>query len=105
MGGVPLRLCFARGVAAGWPDLLAILPNGRSIFLELKAPGKKASELQAYRAKVLRDLGHDILATSDFNEARAFITRAMGTAAVHGKGGEVAGGASRRRPTAPPRRP
>ncbi|KIL09237.1 nuclease [Clostridium botulinum] len=41
----------------GVPDRMVLLPGGKVIFVELKAPGKKARKLQEYRAKQLKDLG------------------------------------------------
>lgn len=40
----------------GVPDRLVILPIGRMAFIELKAPGKKASALQKRRMKQLSAL-------------------------------------------------
>lgn len=44
----------------GVPDRLAILPKGRTIYVELKAPGKKLGVLQEKWAKTLRGLGHTV---------------------------------------------
>ena len=44
----------------GVPDRMVLLPGGRIIFIELKAPGKKARKLQEYRAKQLRELGFQV---------------------------------------------
>lgn len=44
----------------GVPDRMVLLPGGRIIFVELKAPGKKARKLQQYRAKQLRELGFQV---------------------------------------------
>lgn len=41
----------------GVPDRIVLLPGGRIIFVETKAPGKKLRKLQEYRAKELRYLG------------------------------------------------
>lgn len=41
----------------GIPDRMVLLPGGKIIFVELKAPGKKARKIQEFRAKQLRDLG------------------------------------------------
>jgi predicted mannosyl-3-phosphoglycerate phosphatase (HAD superfamily) len=42
------------------PDLLA-LKMGRAVFLEIKQPGKKPSELQAYRIDQLRKQGFEVI--------------------------------------------
>lgn len=44
----------------GVPDRMVLLPGGKVIFVELKAPGKKARKLQEYRAKQLRALGFQV---------------------------------------------
>lgn len=41
----------------GVPDRMVLLPGGKVIFVELKAPGKKVRKLQEFRAKQLRELG------------------------------------------------
>ncbi len=44
----------------GVPDRMVLLPGGKVIFIELKAPGKKLRKIQEYRAKQLRDLGFQV---------------------------------------------
>lgn len=44
----------------GIPDRMVLLPGGKVIFVELKAPGKKARKIQEYRAKQLRKLGFQV---------------------------------------------
>lgn len=39
------------------PDRIVLLPQGRIIFIELKAPGKKPRPIQKYRIKELKALG------------------------------------------------
>ena len=45
----------------GVPDRLIILPGGRIIFIELKAPGGLTSFIQKHRLKELSDLGCEVL--------------------------------------------
>lgn len=40
----------------GYPDLMA-LKNGKSIFIEVKAKGKKPRELQLHRIEQLNNIG------------------------------------------------
>lgn len=48
----------------GWPDLQAH-KDGVTVFIEVKQPGKKPTELQAYRIEQLRKRGFEtIVATS-----------------------------------------
>lgn len=42
---------------AGVPDRIVLLPGGRVIFAELKAPGGRLSALQRRRIEELRSLG------------------------------------------------
>lgn len=48
---------FVSPGVSGVPDRIVLLPHGRIVFVELKAPGKKRRKLQEYRAKELQALG------------------------------------------------
>jgi len=54
-GGICWKLSAAW--VAGTPDRLCLLPGGRVIFVEVKAPGKKPRKLQLLIHKKLRALG------------------------------------------------
>ena len=43
----------------GWPDRLALLPNGRHFFVEFKKPGGELSLLQRHILRQLRDMNHE----------------------------------------------
>lgn len=43
---------------AGVPDRIIILPDGKTVYVELKAPGKKMRPLQEHWARVLTKMGH-----------------------------------------------
>lgn len=45
---------------SGVPDRLVILPPGRTIYVELKAPGKKPDPLQLVQHRRLQALGCDV---------------------------------------------
>jgi len=45
---------------SGVPDRIVIMPGGRVVFVELKAPGKKPTELQMFQQRRLRALGCDV---------------------------------------------
>ena len=50
-------------ISPGWsgaPDRLVLLPGGKIIFVELKAPGKKPRPLQLKRHEELRQLGFHV---------------------------------------------
>lgn len=57
-----------RGIAFKWvspgnsgvPDRIVIVPGGRVVFVELKAPGKKPTALQHVQQERLRALGCDV---------------------------------------------
>lgn len=55
IGGKALK--FISPGVNGVQDRIVLLPGGRIIFVESKAPGKKLRKLQEYRAKELRKLG------------------------------------------------
>lgn len=45
---------------AGVPDRIVLIPGGKMIFVELKAPGKKLRPLQLKRKKDLEVLGFTV---------------------------------------------
>lgn len=54
-GGIALKLNTKSG--RGWPDRIVLMPIARIAFVEVKAPGRKATKLQALRIKTLRTMG------------------------------------------------
>jgi hypothetical protein len=52
----------------GVPDRLVGLPGGQVVFVETKAPGKKATPLQRLQQKRLRDLGFTVFTDIDSTE-------------------------------------
>lgn len=52
---------FTSPSMAGVPDRLALLPNGRHGFIEVKAPGQQPRPLQHHRLTQLAHLGHTTL--------------------------------------------
>lgn len=61
----------------GVPDRLVILPGGRTVFVEMKAPGKPLAPLQARWARILRGLGHDVYKIDSNEQIDAFIREVM----------------------------
>lgn len=49
----------------GMPDRIVLLPGGKIVFVELKAPGKKPRALQIRRHEELRRLGFQVLVLDD----------------------------------------
>lgn len=45
---------------AGVPDRLVLLPGGRAVFVELKAPGKTSTALQQVQQRRIRELGFPV---------------------------------------------
>jgi len=54
------------------PDRLVTLPDNVIIFVELKAPGKKATPLQEIDPELRRALGCDVRVINTMEDARAF---------------------------------
>ena len=52
----------------GMHDRLALLPDGKFAFVELKAPGKKPRQLQKARHRLLRKLGFKVYVLDDIDK-------------------------------------
>ena len=61
----------------GVPDRLVILPNGITIYAEMKAPGEKLSPLQARWARILKSMGHRIYKLDSKEDIDRFIEDVM----------------------------
>lgn len=59
------------GQVAGFPDIILILPEGRTAFFEVKAPGGRASPVQARFHARLDSLGHRCAVVRHRNDVRA----------------------------------
>ncbi len=57
----------------GVPDRLVLLPEGKAIFVEVKAPGKRMRALQEYRKKQLESLGFEVCCLDTPEKVEAFI--------------------------------
>ncbi len=71
-GGKTLK--FVSPGTAGVPDRLVLLPGGRALFAELKAPGRKMRPLQRKRCKQLQDLGFQVYEVDSVASIRRFVT-------------------------------
>jgi hypothetical protein len=54
---------------AGWPDRLWLIPGGRPLFMELKAPGGKPAPLQQERINALWGLGYYATCVDNYDQA------------------------------------
>ncbi len=52
----------------GMPDRLALLPDGKFAFVELKALGQKPRQLQKARHRLLRKLGFKVYVLDDIDK-------------------------------------
>ncbi|AKA68528.1 VRR-NUC domain-containing protein [Clostridium scatologenes] len=71
IGGKALK--FVSPGVSGVPDRIVLLPQGKIIFVELKAPGKKRRKLQEYRTKELQTLGFRVECIDSFESINKFI--------------------------------
>lgn len=58
----------------GVPDRLVILPGGITVFVEMKALGKKLDPLQERWAKILKGFGHKVYKIDSVEDIYRFIT-------------------------------
>lgn len=58
LGGIALK--FSSSFNTSFPDRLICLPEGITMFVELKAPGKKPTLAQSLTHMKLRKLGTDV---------------------------------------------
>lgn len=61
----------------GVPDRLAILPGGRTIYVEMKAPGKPLEPMQKKWARTLHGLGHQVYKIDSEEDIECFIQEVM----------------------------
>lgn len=62
----------------GVPDRIVILPHGRVVFVEMKAPGKQLQPLQRKWMKTLRSLGHRVYKIDSAEDIERFIQEVVG---------------------------
>lgn len=54
------------------PDRIVTLPGGRIVFVEVKAPGKKPTELQDRDHGRRREMGCEVIVVSSIEDVDAF---------------------------------
>jgi len=62
----------------GVPDRIVLLPGGRTVFVEMKAPGKPLGPLQERWVKTLRSLGHQVYKIDSVEDIYRFIAEVSG---------------------------
>lgn len=62
----------------GVPDRIAILPGGRTVYVELKAPGKPLEPMQAKWANTLRAMGHTVYKIDSHADINRFMAEVFG---------------------------
>ena len=67
----------------GVPDRLILLPGGRILFVELKTPGGKLSNIQSWRIQEMRERDADVRVWKGLEPVRAFLKE------IRGGGGAV----------------
>ena len=70
-GGVAYKLNSL--TANGLPDRLVLFPPGKTLFVELKAPGKQMRPLQVKRRRQLQSLGFPVLCIDRFSQIKPVI--------------------------------
>lgn len=70
-GGQALK--FVSTNKRGMPDRLVLIPGGKTVFVELKAPGKPLGPLQKKRADELRALGFKVFKIDSKDDIKSFI--------------------------------
>lgn len=61
----------------GYPDRMILMPNGKAIFIEFKAPGKTAYLLQQYMHREMRKLGFAVEVHDTVKGAIEFVEREL----------------------------
>lgn len=60
LGVRSIRMYFGPGVRVSFPDEMFLIPGGRPLLIEFKAPGKKPTPKQAAEIAQLRKEGYDV---------------------------------------------
>lgn len=71
LGGIAFK--FVSPGNAGVPDRIILLPTGRVVFVELKAPGKKSTALQTLQQERIENLGFQVLILDSKEQVDEFV--------------------------------
>ena len=72
-----IRMYFGPGIQTGWPDVLFLMPGGRPLFIEFKAPGKIPTPKQVAKIVLLEDFGYRVEVCSSVDSGKKFISAAF----------------------------
>ena len=75
MGGIAIKINSLS--MTGLPDRLVLLPGGKALFVELKAPGKKMRALQVKRKGQLEGLGFLVYCIDDVKQINKILKEVM----------------------------
>lgn len=71
LGGVCLK--YSNPNMVGYPDRVALLPNGRCVWFELKSKGKHTTKVQNLRIEQLAKIGHAVYVCDSKEEVRSVL--------------------------------
>ena len=71
LGGITYK--FTSPSRRAVPDRIVIFPGGRIGFIELKAPGKKPSELQQFEMEKIENMGCSVIWADDKRTVDLFL--------------------------------
>lgn len=77
LGITVIRLFFGPGITTGWPDVLFLIPGGRPLFIEFKAPEEVPTKKQYKKINDLREAGYAVGWSDDIEEASLMIDKAF----------------------------
>ncbi len=76
-GGLALK--FISPGKRGVPDRLVLVPMGRAVFVEMKAPSKPLEPLQKKRTEELKNLGFKVYKIDSNTDIKNFIQEEFGS--------------------------
>lgn len=79
-GGARARNGYVHLSEEGTPDLLIVMGHGLSLWVEVKRPGEKPTDIQQQRHRELRGMGHSVAvarSVQDFIEAIDEVEKAL----------------------------
>lgn len=59
----------------GFHDIIAAGPNARTIWMEVKRPGKSRSKLQDFRHAQLRNKGHESIVVESLDQVKEYLQK------------------------------